>query len=188
MPNYQNGKIYTIRCRNDDSLIYVGSTTQKLTERIAQHRRQSYKHSKRLFECVNGNWEDWYIELYEECPCNNKQELDKKEGEIIRQIGNLNKNIAGRKRDEYREDNKEKIKEYTKLYNERPEVIERVEKNKEDKRIYDKEYREKIKELKKRRDKKYAENNKEKIKTYQKEYRLKMKENKISPNNKKENK
>jgi hypothetical protein len=184
MPNYQNGKIYSIRCRNDDTLIYIGSTTQKLTERLAQHRRQSNKHSKRLYECVNGNWTDWYIELYEECPCNNKQELDKKEGEIIRQIGNLNKNIAGRTRKEYRDENKEIIKEYTKLYNERPEVIYRIENNKELKRVYDKEYREKNKELKRIKDKEYAVKNKERIKEYQKEYRLKMNENKMLPINK----
>ena len=27
MQDYQNGRIYTIRCRTDNSLIYVGSTT-----------------------------------------------------------------------------------------------------------------------------------------------------------------
>ena len=27
MPDYQNGRIYTIRCRTDNSLIYVDSTT-----------------------------------------------------------------------------------------------------------------------------------------------------------------
>jgi hypothetical protein len=30
---YKNGKIYTIRCKNDDTLIYVGSTTQPLFKR-----------------------------------------------------------------------------------------------------------------------------------------------------------
>ena len=31
MPDkYKNGKIYTIRCKKDDTLIYVGSTTQPL--------------------------------------------------------------------------------------------------------------------------------------------------------------
>ena len=38
MPNYQDGKIYTIRCRNDDSLIYVGSTTQMLCKRFQSHK------------------------------------------------------------------------------------------------------------------------------------------------------
>ena len=35
---YKNGKIYTIRCKNDDSLIYVGSTVQPLFKRWHQHK------------------------------------------------------------------------------------------------------------------------------------------------------
>ena len=31
--NYKNGKIYTVRCKNDNSLIYVGSTIQPLFKR-----------------------------------------------------------------------------------------------------------------------------------------------------------
>ena len=35
---YKNGKIYTIRHKNDDSLIYVGSTIQPLFKRWHQHK------------------------------------------------------------------------------------------------------------------------------------------------------
>ena len=35
---YKNGKIYTIRCKNDDSLIYVGSTVQPLFKRWFEHK------------------------------------------------------------------------------------------------------------------------------------------------------
>ena len=73
MPDYQNGKIYTIRCRSDNTLIYVGSTTMTLSRRIAEHRIRSKTSNRKLYSCVNGNWDDWYIELYEEFPCNNKQ-------------------------------------------------------------------------------------------------------------------
>jgi len=34
---YKNGKIYTIRYKNDDSLIYVGSTIQPLFKRWFEH-------------------------------------------------------------------------------------------------------------------------------------------------------
>jgi len=34
----KNGKIYTIRCKNDDTLIYVGSTVQPLFKRWHQHK------------------------------------------------------------------------------------------------------------------------------------------------------
>ena len=35
---YKNGKIYTIRYKNDDSLIYVGSTVQPLFKRWFEHK------------------------------------------------------------------------------------------------------------------------------------------------------
>jgi predicted GIY-YIG superfamily endonuclease len=36
MPNYQNSKIYKIRC-NTTGLVYIGSTTQSLKQRLDQH-------------------------------------------------------------------------------------------------------------------------------------------------------
>ena len=38
MPDYKQGKIYTVRCKTDDTLIYVGCTTQSLCERMAKHK------------------------------------------------------------------------------------------------------------------------------------------------------
>ena len=43
MPDYSNGKIYTIRNRNDDTKIYVGSTSQPLYKRFHQHKKDSKK-------------------------------------------------------------------------------------------------------------------------------------------------
>ena len=114
---YQRGKIYTIRCYDDDSLIYVGSTIQPLCVRIAEHRRDKlcslYQYVNNNF---NGDWKKWYIELYEEYPCNNKELLVKKEGEITRLIGSINKRIEGRTRKEYYEANKEIINKKKKEY------------------------------------------------------------------------
>jgi hypothetical protein len=59
---------------------------------------------------------DCYIELYENYNCNSIEELNKREGEIIRVIGTLNKEIAGRTKteydEEYRKNNQDKIKQY----------------------------------------------------------------------------
>ena len=41
MDKYKNGKIYTIRYKNDDSLIYVGSTVQPLYKRFSSHKSDS---------------------------------------------------------------------------------------------------------------------------------------------------
>lgn len=51
--------------------------------------------------------DNFYIELIEQCPCNSKEELRSVEGKHIREIGTLNKQIAGRTQKEYYEDNKE---------------------------------------------------------------------------------
>ena len=78
MPDYSKGKIYTIRCKNDDTLIYVGSTIQSLAVRLGGHKKDSikiikYPHHK-LYTKIE-NWDDWYIELYENYPCNNVEEI-----------------------------------------------------------------------------------------------------------------
>jgi hypothetical protein len=136
MPDYQNGKIYTIRCKNNNNLIYVGSTTQSLAKRWGEHkpRGNNVKYQNMiLYKTINGNWDDWHIELYEECPCENKEQLNRREVEIIREIGTLNSTIAGRTQKEYYENNAEKIKEQIRLYREN---------NKEKKREQEKLYRE----------------------------------------------
>jgi hypothetical protein len=56
--------------------------------------------------------DNFYIELYENFECNNIEELKTREGEIIRQIGTLNKSIAGRTQKEWGQENQDKIKEY----------------------------------------------------------------------------
>jgi len=120
MPNYQDGKIYTIRNYTDNSLIYVGSTIETLSKRLAKHRYDCKRGSCiTLYSHITDNdWSNWYIELYEYYPCNNKTELEKREGEVTREIGTLNKYIAGRTDKEWREDNADIIKEREKNYRE----------------------------------------------------------------------
>ena len=158
---YQRGKIYIIRCYDDDTLIYVGSTIQPLSVRMAKHR---YHKSCSLYQYVNGNWENWYIELYEEYPCNNKQLLEKREGEITRLIGNINKRIEGRTTKEWTEENKEHCKKQRKEYrNTNKEKIKEYEKNRprnnnETEKIKHKQYK-----------KEYYEDNKEIVNEKRKE-------------------
>ena len=171
MVKYQNGKIYTIRCRSDDTLIYVGSTSQTLSQRMTQHRSDCKKgRGCSLYDyIVNDDWGDWYIELYEMYPCNQKCELEKREGEIIRQIGTLNKCIAGRTKEEWREDNTEYIKEINKKWREdNAEYIKETNKKwREDNAEYIKKYREDNAEY----IKKYREDNVDKIKEINKKWR-----------------
>lgn len=173
MPDYANGKIYTIRCRTDDSKIYVGSTIQPLYKRFGGHKKDSRKEKYincKLYKEVNDDWNNWYIELYENHPCNSKEELCKREGEIIRLIGTLNMLISGRSQIEYRNDNIDRIKEYQKEYREKHK-----NESKEQRKEYLKQYRidnaDKIKQ--------YQIENADKIKEYHKQYHLKKKEEKL---------
>jgi len=113
MNKYASGKIYAIKS-NRSTMNYIGSTTGSLEYRLSQHRCKFKKYqnggSKYLssFEVIR--YDDNYIELVEDFPCENKVELARREGEIIRQtLFCSNKNIAGRTSKEYYDDHKVKI-------------------------------------------------------------------------------
>ena len=124
MPDYSKGKIYTIRCRTDDTLIYVGSTIQSLAKRLGSHKPHSKDKNKNnlLYSTINGDWNNWYIELYEMYPCSCIEEMHKREGEVIREIGTLNSQIAGRTKEEYDKDNKEATTKYKKTWYEKNKI------------------------------------------------------------------
>ena len=113
MPDYTKGKIYTIRCKYDTTLIYVGSTINPLYKRLGHHKGDALqeKRKSKVYTTINNDWDNWYIELYELYPCVNVEELRKREGEIIRLISTLNERVAGRTDQEYRLENADKLNE-----------------------------------------------------------------------------
>ncbi len=164
MPNYQDGKIYTIRNYTDNSLIYVGSTTAPtLARRLAEHRTNCKENTKNTLynHIINNNWSNWYIELHSYYPCNNRAELNRREGEVIREISTINKNIAGRTIEEYRKENADKIKEYQKEYYENNK--EKLKELREENADKIKEYRNKYREENAVYFKKWREENADKI-------------------------
>ena len=185
MPDYKNGKIYALRSYKTDN-IYIGSTTQTLSQRLGGHKRD-YK------RWLNGkkNWcssyeiikqGDYYIELIEYADCKTKAELCKKEGEFIRKMKCVNKVIAGRDMKQYHQDNKEHRNNNSRQYykNNREKLLK-------DKKQYNIDNQEKIAERRKKhyqnnrqeileKKKIYHQKNKERIIKYQKEYRQKNKE------------
>ena len=150
---YENGKIYVVRCKNNPNLIYVGSTITTLGQRFTNH-----KISKKcsLYKYVNGDWDNWFIELYENYPCKNKYQLRRREGELIRQIATINKVIPGRNVKEWYKDNREVCLENMKQH---------YQDNREKIKEYYQDNREKIKEYGKQR----YQDNSQKIKEYGKQ-------------------
>ena len=129
---YENGKIYIVKCKYNDE-IYVGSTFMELEERFNRHKKGK---KCSLYQYVNSDWDNWFIELYEDYPCKNKYHLERREGEVQRQIATINKNIARRTIKQYRQDNSEKILEQQKQYhqNNRERRLEQMKQYRQDNR------------------------------------------------------
>ena len=115
MSNYQDGKIYKV-VNKLNSEIYVGSTTLDLEKRMIKHKCDAKQrpHLSKFYTYMSElGIDDFDIELIEKCPCENKEELRKREGEIIQEMATLNQRIAGRTtaeyQKEYRKTKKEKI-------------------------------------------------------------------------------
>jgi hypothetical protein len=168
--NYQDGKIYCIRSHQTDD-IYIGSTTQPLSVRMAGHRRH-YKHWKEgkmhyvtSFQLLE--YDDCYIELIEEYPCDSKMELERREGQLIREMDCVNKCIVGRTQKEYAEEHKERRLQQSKEWREA---------NREKLKQYQKQYQQDNKEHIAQQSKEWREANREKLKQYQKQYHQANKE------------
>jgi len=112
------GKIYIIKC-SVNNLLYVGSTIRELDVRMKQHMRDMYKYTNfKLYKAMDQFKPNiFYIDILEEFEYENITDLRKQEGKYIKIIKpELNKNIAGRTKKEYNDDNKEPLKLYRKLY------------------------------------------------------------------------
>jgi len=172
MPNYENGLIYKLCCKDANITdIYIGSTTS-FRHRKAGHKsdcnnENSKKYNFNLYKCIreNGGFLNWEMILVEYYSCKTKLELEKKEREIIEELKpTLNKTIPSRTKKEWYYDNKEKVKEWR-------------EENKEQLLEYQKKYTDNNKEKIKENAKEYYEENKEKIAEYDKKYYENNKEN-----------
>ena len=164
--DYKNGKIYCIRNTKTND-IYVGSSCEKyLSKRWMKHKSSMNNERDKttpLYQKMNElGVENFYIELVENYPCESQDELRAREGHYIRKMATLNKRIETRTDKEYREDNKEYIKEWKKQHYQanKEEIIEKAKK-------YTEENQDKVKQQKKD----YYERNKEQIKDCVNKYR-----------------
>lgn len=123
---YNRGKVYKIVSPSTD-LVYIGSTIQPLHKRLCEHRNKYKQFLKGTYRNVTSfeivKYGDAEIYLIELCDCNSKMELERCERSHIESIECVNKHIPGRTREEYYNDNKEKICEYKKQHNiDHPEI------------------------------------------------------------------
>ena len=156
MTNYNNGKIYKIESPLGDMVYYGSTTKQYLSQRMTKHRtdynkwlsgKDTRKYSSfDLFDAYA--IENCKIILVENYPCESKDELRAQEAHYIKNFECVNKNIPGRTRKQWCEDNKDKMLEKSKQY---------YQDNKDKIRQYREDNKDKILEYQS----KYYENNKE---------------------------
>ena len=139
-------KIYKI-IDNTNGNEYIGSTCQSLKRRLSTHK-SGYKrflnglgYNVKSFDIIKNN--DYKIELIENCDIKTKQELISKERFFIENNECINKVIPGRTDKEYKEDNKDKIKESSKNYyiDNKDKIKLYREDNKDRAKAYNKNYR-----------------------------------------------
>lgn len=145
-----------------DEFLYIGSDKTKNVRRWSHKSR--FKSDDLYFYtyCKENGIE--YEDLdysYINYPCNNRQELRKKEGEYQKELNPIcNREIAGRTMDEWRQDNKEilAIKKHNYYEENKEKVVANIN-----------EWRKNNKEYILERDRKYYHDNKEIIKQRKKE-------------------
>jgi group I intron endonuclease len=105
----KNGKIYQI-LNSINEEVYIGSTCQPLSKRMVYHRSDMKTKKMKLYDMMKElGVENFYIELVEEYPCDNIEQLRQREGYYIRQLGTLNSRVDGRTLKEWRQDNAERL-------------------------------------------------------------------------------
>ena len=85
MPDYSKGKIYSITFEQNE-LMYIGSTIQPLKDRFSQHKKKPIgRVMRQLF-----NLESPRITLIENFPCNNRDELNRREDYHVSKYNTVN--------------------------------------------------------------------------------------------------
>ena len=181
--------MYKIVCKDlTITELYVGHTSnfrvRKNSHKSICNNENSQGYNLKVYTYMraNGGFENFSMIEIEKFPCKDLNEAEARERYWIETLkANLNMNTPSRSIKEYRELNKDKIKEQDKAYRElNKDVIKEYQKeydkeyykqNKEAIALKNKKYQEKNKDLLKEKRKIYEEDNKEYKKEKGKEYR-----------------
>ena len=122
--DYSNCCIYKIEHIENDTLIYVGHTTN-FKQRKADHKKNCNNESNKTFNLKlysmireNGGFEMFKMIEVEKYPCNDRREAEKREDELMKELkATMNKIKSFRTEEykiQYKEEYNKKIKEQRK--------------------------------------------------------------------------
>ena len=154
MPDYQKGKIYKIVC-NITGLTYYGSTVNTLCKRMSGHRSHVKAGSTCKSKLVLAGG-DYDYSLVEDCSCDSKEQLHRRERFYIENNECVNKDIPGRTSKERYEQDKDRLLARQK---------ERYEQDKDKVLAQRKEHYEQNRDKISARQKEHYEQNKDKVST-----------------------
>ena len=171
--NYQNCVIYKLEHTEDESLLYVGHTTNFMKRKDCHKRncnevkQKAYNYKVYQMMRENGGWDNFKMIEIEKYPCNDKREAEKREDLFMKELkSNMNsirsflteqekkeyyennKEQILKYQKKYSQENKEKIKDYLQKYSQgnKDKIRKTIEKNKEKRAEYKKKYYEENKE------------------------------------------
>ena len=169
MPNYQNGKIYTLRSKNSDQ-IYIGSTSGTLSHRLATHKNHYTAFLKNKHTYMSSyeimKFGDCYVELLENYPCDNRKQLTAREGVHVKNNTCCNLNIPGRTQKERYVENPQKYLEGSRISRQKHIVA---------RKRYERKYYLLNRDKSSTYSKKYYKENSDKYKKYCSAYRVRKK-------------
>ena len=157
---YEKGKIYKITDIGYNKC-YIGSTIQPLYKRFSHHR-DTFEYGGCSSAVIFKEYgkDNCKIELIEDYPCSNREQLKARKGYYVEKLKCVNKFIPGGNKSNWDKRSHHKHKE---ARNER--CRQHYETNREKILEQCKVYRENHREEKREKDKKYRENNRDKLNT-----------------------
>ena len=173
--DYSKTHFYKLCCKDlEIKAIYVGHTTD-FRKRKNQHKRDCEDETRKMhnypvyqFIRANNGWGNWDMILLETKSCSNALEAKQIERDYIETLSaTLNKYIPGRSIAEYYVSNRDRILEQQQEYNKN---------HKEEKRVYDKGYRQRNSDKIKEQTRLYREQHADHEKDRHKQYYNKNKE------------
>ena len=164
--DYSKCCIYKIEHVDDDTLVYVGHTTN-FDKRKTAHKSSCYNdndrhYNSKVYQMIrqNGGWEMFKMIEVEKYPCADRREAERRENEVMKELrASMNTNKSFLTQDEITEYKKEHNTNYYELHKEKL-LHQMKEYNKE----YNETNKQKIQEYNKEYYELHKEKNKEKVK------------------------